>query len=176
MREPLGHFRERQTRAQQLAAHEVQTDVAITEPEPRLAAERGDRVERLPALAGPAPPTLFVGEARERVEDAVQIGRDSKPQHLEVVRDVADDRDAGRIDDPDEPAEKPRAADATRESDNLHAAAPRCSATSTRRVFGPTRGARRRRSSSVSTSSLRFGTSTRRDGPSAANRSALPGP
>ena len=51
-----------------------------------------DGRERLPRLAGPAPAALLVVEACERVEDAVEVGRDRHPEHLEVVADVADDR------------------------------------------------------------------------------------
>ena len=38
--------------------------------------ELRDRLERLPRLARAAPAALLVGEPGERVDDAVQIGRD----------------------------------------------------------------------------------------------------
>jgi len=90
----------------------VQADVAVAEPEPRLAAQFRNGVERLPRLAGAAPAALLVGEARERVEDAVQIGRDPKAQHLDVVRDVAYDGNVAWIDDTYDAAQEPRATDA----------------------------------------------------------------
>ena len=72
--------------------------------------------------------------------------------------------DVARIDDRDEAAQEPGAADAARENGDLHAAASRGSAASTLRVRGPSRDARRARSATVSTSSTRFGASTTRDG------------
>ena len=115
--------------AQQLGAHEVQADVAVAEPEPGLAAELRDRLERLPRLAGAAPAALLVGEPRQRVEDAVEVGRDPQAQHLEVVRDVADDGDVVRIDDTEQPAQEPRPTDAAREDCDVHAAVSSRSAT-----------------------------------------------
>ena len=176
VRNALRRLRERHALAQELGAHEMQADVAVAEPEPRLAAELRDGVERLPRLARAAPAALLVGEAGERVEDAVQIGRDPKAQHLDVVRDVAYDGNVAWIDYTDEAAQEPRATDAAREDRDVHAADSRCSEASTRRVCGPSRSASRARSSGVSTSSMRFGASIRIDGASAANRSALPGP
>ena len=47
--------------------------------------------ERVPALALAAPPAILVDQARERVQEAVEIGRDVQPEDLEVVTDVSDD-------------------------------------------------------------------------------------
>src|SRR5207302_9522989 len=55
MCEALGDFRERRPLTQHLCAHEVQPEIAVTEPEPRLAAELCDRRERTPRLVGPPP-------------------------------------------------------------------------------------------------------------------------
>ena len=85
-----GDGRERLACPQRLCPHEVEAEVAVAEPEPVLAAERGDGRERLPGLACPAPAPLLVVQAGERVEDAVEVGRDGEPEHLEVVADVAD--------------------------------------------------------------------------------------
>ena len=47
-----------------------------------------------------APPTaLGVVEAGERVEERVEVGRDAKAEHLEVVADVADHRELVRASD-----------------------------------------------------------------------------
>ena len=75
-REPGGDGGERLAGAQRLRADEVEAEVAVAEPEPVLAAERRDRAERLPGLARPAPAALLVVQAGERVEDAVEVGRD----------------------------------------------------------------------------------------------------
>ncbi len=132
--------------------------------------------ERVPGLVGTAPTALLVGDAGERVEDAVEVGRDVQPEHLDVVTHVAYDGYVARFDYRESAAEEPRAPDAAREDGCLHAAAPVRSVVRTLRVRGPSRPRRRSRSEVVSTSSMRFGASTVRDGPSAANRFALPGP
>src|SRR5690242_5916768 len=98
----------------------MEADVAVAEPEPVVAAELGDRLERTPALVGTAPTTVVVGAARERVEDAVQIGRDPKSQQLDVVRHVAYDGNVAWIDDTDETAQEPGATDAAREDRDVH--------------------------------------------------------
>ncbi len=154
----------------------MQADVAVAEAEPRLAAELAGRGERVPGLVGAPPAALLVGHARKGVEHAVEVGRDVEPEHLDVVADVADHRDVVRVDDRHDAPKEARAADAARQHGHSHAAAPRRIAASTARVLGPTRPASRSRSATVSTSSIRFGASTARDGPSAANRAALPRP
>ena len=153
-REPGGDGRQGLAFAQRLCANEVEAEVAVAEPEPVLAAEGRHGCERLPRLAGPAPAALLVVEACEGVEDAVEVGRDRHPEHLEVVADVADDRQIcapGRI---DQAACEPRAADAPGEEHDLHGCRARPIAAC---VLGPARRPIRSRSSSVSTSSLRFG-------------------
>ena len=77
----------------------MEAEVAVAEPEPRLAAELAGRLERVPGLVGAAPAALLVGDARERVEDAVEVGRDVQAEHLDVVADVAYDGDVVRVDD-----------------------------------------------------------------------------
>jgi hypothetical protein len=47
----------------------------------------------------------------QRVEQAVQVGRDVNAEHLGVVADVADHGHLGRLDEVDEAADEPRAAD-----------------------------------------------------------------
>ena len=110
--------------------------------------------ERLPGLARAAPASLLVVQAGERVEDAVEVGRDREAEHVEVVADVPDHRHAGRIDGADEPAREPGAADSAGEERHLHSSgSPPIAAC----VRGPARKPIRARSSSVSTSSARFG-------------------
>ena len=149
-----GHGGERLAGAQRLRPHEVEPEIAVAEPEPVLAAERGDGGERLPGLSGAAPASLLVVQAGERVEDAVEVGRDREAEHVEVVADVPDHRHAGRIDGADEPAREAGAADAAGEERDLHSASSRPIAACVR---GPARRPIRARSSSVSTSSARFG-------------------
>src|SRR4029077_2342315 len=156
---------------QQLGAHQVQPDVAVAELKPRLSSELCDCLEGMPGLACATPAAFFVGETGERVEDAVQIGRDPKAEYFDVVRNVAYDGNVAWIDYTHHAAQKPRPADAAREDRDVHAADSRCSDGSTRRVCSPSRAAIRARSPGVSTSSMRFGASRRVDAPSAANRS-----
>ena len=61
----------------------------IAEPEPGLAAQRRQGVQERPALVAPPPAQVGVGQAREGVEDRVEIGRDRKAQVLEIVAGVA---------------------------------------------------------------------------------------
>ena len=96
--EPGGHRRERLAGAQRLRAHEVEPEVAVAEPEPVLAAERGHGRERLPGLARAAPASFLVVQAGERVEDAVEVGRDGEAEHVEVVAHVPDHGHVLRID------------------------------------------------------------------------------
>ncbi len=153
-REPGRDGGERLAGAQRLRPDEVEAEIAVAEPEPVLAAERRDRAERLPGLAGPAPASLLVVQAGEGVEDAVEIGRDRHPEHLEVVADVADDGEIRAARHVDEAAGEARSADAAGEEDDLHGWKTRPIAAC---VLGPARRPTRRRSSIVSTSSPRFG-------------------
>src|SRR5205814_1824127 len=75
------HRRERLAGHEGLRPYEVQAEVEVAELEPRFAAEPLDRLERVPRLPGAAPAALLVREARERVEDAVEVGRDMEPEH-----------------------------------------------------------------------------------------------
>ena len=139
-----------------------------------VAAERDRRLERVPALVRATPTPLLVGEACKRVEDAVEVRRDVEAEDLEVVADVPDHRELGRVDHVDEPAKEARTADSAAEDGDLH----RARAASVR---GPTRSSSRSRSAIESTSSARFGIAA---GTTSApivwacvrKRAALPGP
>ena len=138
-RELRRHLGERPARAQRLGPDKVEADVAVAEPEPRLAAERADRVERVPGLVRSAPAALLVVQSRERVQDAVEVGRDVHAEHLEVVADVSDHRDVGRRDALDDGAREPAAAHTSREDDGLHATGARPAMASAICVRGPVR-------------------------------------
>ena len=98
----------------------MEPDVTVAELEPGLVvAELLRGVERVPRLAAPAPAALLVVDVGERVEQAVEIGRDVQPEHLGVVADVADHRHLAAADEVDEAAHEARAADSTREDDYL---------------------------------------------------------
>ena len=167
-RELRGHRGKRLSRAQSLRAHELQAEVAVAEPEPRLAAEDFDGCQRVPRLVGPPPAALLVGQVGQRIDDAVEVRRHGEAEHVEVVADVDDRSDAGRIHRIDEPAQEARSADAAAEDRDLH---PRYA-----RVFAPTRSRTRSRSSHVSTSSRKPGRSSRRAPSNSSNRDALPAP
>ncbi len=90
-RERRGHLRERRRVRSASRAHEVEPDVAVAEPEPVLPSPARRRLERVPGLAGSPPAALGVDEPAERVEEAVEVGRDVQAEDLEVVTDVSDD-------------------------------------------------------------------------------------
>src|SRR5205823_4898921 len=92
-REAPGDGRERLAGSQRLRPHQMKAEVEIAEAKPRLAAEARDRSERVPRLAGATPAALLVAEIGQRVEDAVEVGRHVQTEHIQVVADVADDRD-----------------------------------------------------------------------------------
>ena len=119
--QPGGHGRQRLAPRERLRADEVQAEVAVAEHEPALPSKARGLLERDPALVRAPPSALRVGDAGERVEDAVQIGRDVHAEHLDVVADVADHRHVRRIRGLREPAQKPSTADAARERHDLHA-------------------------------------------------------
>src|SRR5439155_19294308 len=144
---------ERIAAAEALRPRKMKAEIAVAEPEPRVGAERGGRLERRPGLARATPTALLVGDSGKRVEQRVQIGRNVKSEDLEVVADVADHRDIRRPEHVDEAEREARSSDAAGEEDRSHAAT----------------------SASVSTSAARFGRSTGRR-PSASNRAALPAP
>ena len=116
-----GHGRQRLAVAERLRAHEMEADVEVAEHEPALAAPGAGRLERLPRLAGPPPAALGVVQAGEAVEDGVEVGRDVEAEHLEVVADVADDRQLARREHVVEPGGELGAADAAGEEDDVHA-------------------------------------------------------
>ena len=112
---------ERLAGAERLGADEVEAQVEIAEPEPRLPAERAHGLEHAPRLVRAAPAAALVVETGERVEDRVEVGRDVQAEHLEVVADVADDGDVARLDDVDEALDEPRSAHPAGENGDLHA-------------------------------------------------------
>ena len=173
--EPLGHRREWLAATQRLGADEMESQVAVAELEPGLAAQQPDRFARVPGLTRTPPAALVVTEPAEGVEQRVEVGRDVEAVHLEVVADVGDHGHVAGLDDLRQRLHEAGAADAACQDGELHLAPERRLA-SAARVFEPTRGSSRSRSSSVSTSSVRFGISTNLDGASARKRAALPGP
>src|SRR4029079_14777199 len=114
-------------------------------------------------------------------EHTVEIRRDVQAEDLDVVAYVAYSGYVVGFEYSNHAAEEASPTDATPQDGPLHAAlpagfpAPRSEA-STLLVRGPSRSRTRSRSATSSTSSMRFVASTSRDGASAANRSALPGP
>ena len=157
--------------SEQLRPDEMDAEIAVAEPEPVLPAPVRRGVEGVPRLVGPPPATLRVDEPAERVEQAVEIGRDVEPEDLDVVADVSDDRELARLEHVREAAREASAAAAAREQDDLHAGTARSA-----RVRGPSLAASRSRSASESTSSSSSGIETVANGACARKRSALPGP
>src|SRR6266550_8966762 len=96
-------------------------------------------------------------EICERIQDRVEVGGDGHAEHLEIVTDVPDDGHVRRVGYLDDALHEARAADPAREHDDLHRSAS--AGRFARQVCdrGPSRRWRRRRSSIVSTSSIKFG-------------------
>ena len=90
-------------------------EIAVAEREPRGLAEPAERAETGERIALEAPPAPGVGAARERIDDGVEVRRDVEAEEDLVVARVADDRQASRVDDAREAAEKPSPADAAGE-------------------------------------------------------------
>ncbi len=172
---------ERLAVAQLLRADEVEPEVAVAELEPRVGPEAARLPERVPGLVLATPAALLVQAAGERVEDRVEVRRDVEAEDLDVVADVADDRQLLRLDRLRERAGETGAAEAACEDGDLHRARPVRSASSAAAVRGPSRSSSPSRSPSVSTSSARFGIAATAAGTSsrsarARKRSALSGP
>src|SRR5262249_10225051 len=159
--------RERLAVAERLGADEVQAEIAVAELEPVRAVEQRHGLEGVPRLAGATPTAPLVCDAGQRVEHAVEVGRHAEAEELEVVADIHDGSHALAAERLDERANELRAAEAAAQREDLHART-----SSVLRVFGPTCGARRSRSSRVSTSSRKPGSVSRRK----PKRAALPGP
>ena len=171
-RDLRGYLGQRSAVAKRARAHEVEPDVAVTEPEPVLPTEARRRLEGVPGLAGSPPAALVVDEPAERVDEAVEVGRDVEAEDLDVVADVADDRELSGLEDVVEASREARAAASSGQQDDLHAGTARSA-----RVRGPSTAAvRRSRSTSKSTSSSSSGMATVANGACARKRSALPGP
>ena len=173
--DPGGHRRQRLAATERLRPDEMEPEVAVAELEPRLATEAFDRVASVPGFARAAPAALLVPEAGECVEQRVEVRGDVETVDLEVVADVCDHRHVARVHNLDQRLHEARAAHAACQDGELHRAPERRLSTAAR-VLAPSRSSSRSRSSTVSTSSVRFGISTSRDGARARNRSALPGP
>src|SRR5436190_9212778 len=156
-------------------ADEMEAEVAVPELEPGLATEEPDRLARVPRLVRPPPPALLVAQPGQRVEQCVEVRRDVEAVDLDVVADICDHGHVTALDDLRQRLHEAGAADPACQYGKLHLA-PERRLSSAARVFGPTRGSSWSRSSRVSTSSVKFGISTSRDGASARKRDALPGP
>src|SRR5262249_15179537 len=99
----------------------MERKVSVADREPVLSAECTDGFERIPGLVAAPPPALRVGEARERVENRVEVGRDVEAEHLDVVADVADHRRRLCPNDVHDAKDEARPANASRENGDVHA-------------------------------------------------------
>jgi hypothetical protein len=66
------------------------------------------------------PAAVRLDEARERVDDGVEVGGNVEPEDLDVVADVSDHRHVARRDDPNEPVEEAGCADAACQHGHEH--------------------------------------------------------
>src|SRR5581483_11464717 len=70
----------------------MQSEIAIAEPKPVLAAERADAVHERPGLVTPAPARDRIVEAREHVRQCIDVRRDAQSKMLEIVAGVGDNK------------------------------------------------------------------------------------
>ena len=111
--------------SEELGANEMDTEISIAEPEPALSAPVGGGLDGVPRLVRPAPAALRVDETGERVEQAVEIGRDVEAEDLDVVADVADHRELAGLEHGCESSGEACATAAAREEDDAHAGTAR---------------------------------------------------
>ena len=71
----------------------MQGKVAISELEPCLAADLGERLHEAPGLVAAAPARLKIVDVRKRIGHGVEIGRDAQAKMLEIVGGVDDNRE-----------------------------------------------------------------------------------
>jgi hypothetical protein len=98
----------------------VHGQIAVAECEEGALAERAHRVAALKGVAANAPALRFVDPPGERVRDGVEIGRDVKAPHLEVVAGVADDGELFGRYHRREPAQELRRSRSAGERDEFH--------------------------------------------------------
>ena len=91
---------------------------SMNQPSPPQARADSSACQVSPARPQPRSVSFRPGEA---VEDGVEVGRDVEAEHLEVVADVADDRQLARREHVVEPGRELGAADAAGEENDLHA-------------------------------------------------------
>ncbi len=70
----------------------MQSDIAIAEAEPGLAAERLHRFHERPGFVVPAPAKFAIGQPGQRIGDGIDIGRNRQAEMLEIVAGVDDDQ------------------------------------------------------------------------------------
>ena len=85
--------RQRLSAPQPPRALDMEGEIAIAQSEPGLPAQRLERRHEVPALIAAAPAQLAIGEAGERIENRVDIGRDGEAQMLEIIAGIHDERE-----------------------------------------------------------------------------------
>ena len=99
----------------------MKAEIPVAETKPLIPSPGGRRLEGVPGFVGSSPAALRVDEPAERVEQAVQVGRDVQAEDVDVVTDVSDDGQLPRLEDRVEPSRDARATAPAREQDDLHA-------------------------------------------------------
>ena len=103
----------------------VEGEVAVAELEPGRLAEPRELPGGRPRLAFEAPPTLPVGQARQRVQDGVVVRADPEAVEVLVVAGVDDHGQVAGRDDELEPERQLGPADAAGERDDPRTASVR---------------------------------------------------
>src|SRR5579885_3662161 len=107
-RRDLGrHAAQPDSRAQPLSPIDMRGEVAIAERKPRRPVETLERGERVEALVAESPAVFGIREARQGVDDRIDIGRDVQSVELFVVAGVDDYPHAPLVDTADQSAQEP---------------------------------------------------------------------
>jgi hypothetical protein len=102
----------------------VAREVAVAEVEPRGFAVPGHPLQGFERVSLYSPARLFVDHSRKRVGERVDVGADAKPEKLDVIARVRDDRDLfGRYHAGEAEQELGRA-DAARKGRDFHHSRP----------------------------------------------------
>ena len=88
-----GHRTQRLARAQSCRTVDVRRKIAVAQLKPSLGIQFTECFETLKRIAFNTPSLSRIRQARERIDNRVQIGRDVQTVHLHVITRVADDAD-----------------------------------------------------------------------------------
>src|ERR1039458_7710809 len=68
----------------------MHSKIAVTEPEPCLAAQCSERLHEIPAFVRAPPAAFEIAEATERIDHGVDVRRDMQAEMLEIIAGIDD--------------------------------------------------------------------------------------